>query len=117
MGWIAGPYGAREVEETAGWTGIWLHHAGSLARIRRKGQDVHATKEGAESAMGKRAAEPRQCPDVALAPLICPRCIDCEGEAHHWMVECDEKRPEGVMTCRHCPATRPITDEDLDNLD
>jgi hypothetical protein len=54
MGWIGGKNGAREVEEAAGCSEAWLHHANSLTRIRRDGKTVYATKEEAERA---RAAE------------------------------------------------------------
>lgn len=49
--------------------------------------------------------------------FACRRCVGCEGEEHHWMVECDDARPEGVMACRHCPAVRPITDADLEDFE
>jgi hypothetical protein len=47
-------------------------------------------------------------------PTECPRCTVCEGEDHHWLEEVDDDHPEGIMACKHCPATRPITDEDVE---
>ncbi len=55
--------------------------------------------------------------DSAAPSDKCRRCTDCEGEEHHWMVECDDDRPQGVMGCKHCLATRPITDADLEDFD
>jgi hypothetical protein len=48
--------------------------------------------------------------------MSCRRCSDCVGEAHHWMMDADETCPEGQMICKHCPATRRITEEDFDDL-
>ena len=43
----------------------------------------------------------------------CRRCVDCEGEEHHWMYIGDEDEAgEPVMSCKHCDATRPTTDDD-----
>jgi hypothetical protein len=59
MGWIANQYGAREVVEPSGWTGVWLHHADSITRVRRNGQTVYATKEEAEKAITSLREEDR----------------------------------------------------------
>lgn len=46
---------------------------------------------------------------------VCSRhCVDCEGQDHHWMPDCDEDSGEPVMVCKHCDATRPMTDSDFD---
>ena len=42
----------------------------------------------------------------------CRRCSECEGADHHWIPEVDDETGEPVMACKHCPATREITDED-----
>jgi hypothetical protein len=44
----------------------------------------------------------------------CPECVDCEGEDHHWMLDANAAHPEGFMVCKHCEATRPLTDADFD---
>jgi hypothetical protein len=45
------------------------------------------------------------------------QCINCEGEEHHWMMECDDDHPEGIMACKHCPATRAIQDSDFEEFE
>jgi hypothetical protein len=45
-----------------------------------------------------------------------PQCDLCEGEEHHWMFDADDEHPEGWMSCRHCPAERPVTDAEIDAL-
>jgi len=47
----------------------------------------------------------------------CRRCTDCEGQDHHWMPDCDEETGLPVMVCKHCEATREITDADFDDPD
>ena len=32
----------------------------------------------------------------------CRRCSECVGMSHHWMLECDEKSPQGFFRCKHC---------------
>ena len=44
----------------------------------------------------------------------CRRCSDCEGSEHHWMPDVDDETDEPVMVCKHCEATREMTDEDFD---
>ena len=46
----------------------------------------------------------------------CRRCSDCEGMEHHWMPDCDDTG-EPVMVCKHCPATREITDADMEDME
>lgn len=46
----------------------------------------------------------------------CRRCVDCEGMDHHWMPDCDEEGGNSVMVCKHCDATRDMTDEDDDGF-
>lgn len=44
-------------------------------------------------------------------------CSVCEGMDHHWMPDSDDEINDGepLMVCKHCPATRPIReDEDCD---
>lgn len=43
----------------------------------------------------------------------CPGCDLCEGQDHHWLPEFDERTGEGYMACKHCDATREITDDDM----
>jgi hypothetical protein len=42
----------------------------------------------------------------------CRRCSLCEGMDHHWMAHCDDGTPDPIMVCKHCPATREMTDDD-----
>ena len=42
-------------------------------------------------------------------------CSVCEGQDHHWMVEYDENNGDARMACKHCEATRDMTDEDFDD--
>lgn len=49
----------------------------------------------------------------AEGKLKCRRCVECEGEEHHWMYVGDEDDDgEPVMSCKHCDATRPIGCDD-----
>lgn len=47
--------------------------------------------------------------------FICERhCTVCEGQDHHWMLDCDEDTGEPIMVCKHCEKTVPYFDsEDL----
>lgn len=60
------------------------------------------------------ADEFRTAHGAILANRPCARhCADCDGEDHHWMVEC----PEGgdpVMICKHCDAWREMMGADYD---
>lgn len=45
----------------------------------------------------------------------CRRCVECEGEEHHWMFVGDvDDAGEPVEGCKHCDATRPLADSDED---
>ncbi len=44
----------------------------------------------------------------------CKRCVQCEGQDHHWMFDADEKHPRGQMVCKHCPARRAVLASDMD---
>jgi hypothetical protein len=52
--------------------------------------------------------------DLDTRPTGCRACSTCEGLDHHWMLYGDDEYPEGVMICKHCEATREITDDDLE---
>jgi hypothetical protein len=52
-----------------------------------------------------------------MAKTECRRCTDCEGLDHHWMADCDEETGLPVMVCKHCEATREMTDADFDEPD
>ena len=43
----------------------------------------------------------------------CPECEFCEGADHHWMPDCDEETGVPIMACKHCPATREMTGDDV----
>ncbi len=52
---------------------------------------------------------------AAATPAPCGiHCAECEGEDHHWMPDCDEETGELMMFCKHCEASRVITDEDAE---
>lgn len=44
----------------------------------------------------------------------CRECVDCKGVDHHWMMDWDEESGKGYMACKHCDASREITDDDYD---
>lgn len=47
--------------------------------------------------------------------IPCPRkCADCEGDDHHWMVDCDDETGGPMVICKHCDATREFRDSDLE---
>lgn len=44
---------------------------------------------------------------------VCARhCELCDGADHHWDYDEDSDPDEPNMACRHCEATRPMTDQD-----
>jgi len=48
-------------------------------------------------------------------PKVCERhCSVCEGSDHHWMPDFDEETGDPHMACKHCDATREMTDDDHD---
>ena len=57
---------------------------------------------------------PECCSSVAPErPESCRRCIECEGEAHHWLTSMPEC-PEGgepFISCKHCDARAAICEE------
>ncbi len=58
------------------------------------------------------ADEFRTAHGAILATRSCEHhCADCEGEDHHWMLECPEDG-DPLMVCKHCDAWREIRDED-----
>lgn len=46
-------------------------------------------------------------------PICAHHCTVCEGGDHHWMYSGEEdENGDPLMSCKHCPALRPVTDED-----
>jgi hypothetical protein len=68
--------------------------------------DLRADLEGAAPSLEKRINQLREIQS-------CRHCSVCEGSDHHWLEECDDDHPEGIMACKHCPATRPLEDSDF----
>lgn len=70
------------------------------------------------------AVEVEGCPDCnksgmrpvgVFDPICAHHCTMCEGQDHHWSYDGDEDTEgEPLMGCRHCPALRPLADEDAD---
>lgn len=51
-------------------------------------------------------------------PAICTKhCSVCEGQDHHWMLDCDEETGDPLAVCKHCPARREPVDSDFDSYD
>jgi hypothetical protein len=48
---------------------------------------------------------------TAEGTIECRHCSSCEGMEHHWLPDVDDDGMP-LMVCKHCPATRPYTDED-----
>ena len=52
---------------------------------------------------------------IEIENSVCKlHCAECEGEDHHWMPDCDDETGDPVMVCKHCEATRPMRDDDLE---
>ena len=102
---------------------IVMHPPARVICERCDGQGFYPVSE--DNGEGDETIE--DCPDcnasgmlpVGVFDPICARhCHLCEGEDHHWSFE-GQQTTEGepVMSCRHCPALRPVTDDDGDDSD
>lgn len=51
---------------------------------------------------------------VGVFDPVCARhCTGCEGELHHWDYYGDQTEAgEPLLGCKHCPALRPVPDDD-----
>ncbi len=49
---------------------------------------------------------------AALSPCA-QHCTVCDGDDHHWMMDCDDAG-EPLMVCKHCPAWRDMKDGDFE---
>lgn len=49
-------------------------------------------------------------------PICSLHCILCEGRDHHWMYNgCEDETGNPLMSCKHCDATRLISDDDFED--
>jgi hypothetical protein len=48
----------------------------------------------------------------------CRRCIECEGQEHHWLVWLAEVKPgqEPEVPCKHCDAKAPLCERCCDGV-
>ena len=45
--------------------------------------------------------------------MNCKRCVNCEGQRHHWMEDIDEESEIAVLTCKHCEESHEYPDKSL----